>query len=176
MCADLHTFVTERNHPVGEVETFAAATVGRDVERVREHMESDDAAGLLLRFEDGGRGVCSVSQVSAGRKNRVTWEVDGSASALAWESESPEYLWIGHRGRPNEVLNKDAALMTPLGAAAAAYPAGHVEGYPDTFRALFAAVYRDVEAGAPAAQPAVPDVRRRPRRRCSSATPSPSRP
>ena len=60
---------TERNHPVGEVETFGAATVADDVERVRERMESDDAAGLLLRYEDGLRGTCTISQVSAGRKN-----------------------------------------------------------------------------------------------------------
>ena len=46
--------------------------------------------------------------------------------------------------------------MTPAGAAAAAYPAGHVEGYPDTFRGLFAAIYRDVEAGAPADRPGYP--------------------
>ena len=52
-------------------------------------MESDDAAGILLRFEGGARGLCSVSQVSAGRKNRLAWEVDGSEAALAWESESP---------------------------------------------------------------------------------------
>ena len=46
--------------------------------------------------------------------------------------------------------------MTPAGVAAAGYPAGHVEGYPDTFRALFAAVYRDVAAGGPAAHPSYP--------------------
>ncbi len=46
--------------------------------------------------------------------------------------------------------------MTPAGVAAAAYPVGHVEGYPDTFRALFAAVYRDVVAGGPSAAPGYP--------------------
>ncbi len=154
--ADLHTFVRERNHPVGDVESFGAATVADDVERVREDMESDDAAGLLLRYEDGVRGTCTISQVSAGRKNTVEWELAGSASAMAWASEDPERLWLGHRGRPNEVVEKDAAIMTPAGAAAAAYPAGHVEGYPDTFRGLFAAIYRDVEAGAPADRPGYP--------------------
>jgi predicted dehydrogenase len=153
VCADLHTFVTERNHPVGAVETFAAASVGEDVERVREHMESDDAAGVLLRFEDGARGVCSLSQVSAGRKNCIDWEIDGSSAALWWASAEPEVLWIGHRGRPNEVVSKDPSLMTEAGRQQAAYPAAHVEGYPDTFRAMFAAVYHDIAAGGPAARP-----------------------
>jgi predicted dehydrogenase len=154
--ADLHTFIAERNHPVGDVETFGVATIDDGVKRVRESMVSDDAAGLLLRFDGGGRGVCSVSQVSAGRKNTLEWEVDGSESALAWRSEDPEHLWIGHRGRANEVVTKDPSIMEPAGVAASGYPAGHVEGYPDTFRALFAAVYRDVVAGAPSPSPGYP--------------------
>jgi predicted dehydrogenase len=154
--ADLHTFVPERNHPLVEVGTFAGHGVAGDVERVREPMRSDDAAGLLLRLEGGMRGVCSVSQVSAGRKNRLSWELNCSHGSLAWVSEEPEYLWVGHRGRPNEVAGKDPGLMTELGASVTGYPAGHVEGYPDTFRGLFAAVYADVAAGRPAADPAYP--------------------
>jgi predicted dehydrogenase len=156
VCADLHTFVTERNHPIADVETFGASTLGADVERVREHMESDDAAGLLIRYEDGTRGACTISQVSAGRKNTVEWQIDGDTAALAWASEDPEHLWVGHRDRPNEVMAKDPSVMTPPGVAAAAYPVGHVEGYPDTFRALFADVYRDVTAGRPSPHPAYP--------------------
>lgn len=154
--ADLHTFVTERDHPLGEVGTFGASSVAAGTERVREPMASDDAAGLLLRLAEGARGVCTVSQVAAGRKNRLSFEVDGSESALAWTSEDPEYLWVGHRGRPNEVVQTDASLMSALGARVTGYPAGHVEGYPDTFKALFAAVYEDVLAGRPSEQPCYP--------------------
>ena len=157
--ADLHTFVTERDRPRGEVKSFAAQSAApgdAPVERVREHMASDDAAGILLRFAGGARGVCSVSQVSAGRKNRIHWQVDGSESALSWTGEDPEYLWVGHRGRPNEVIQKDASLMSAPGARAAGYPAGHVEGYPDTFRALFAAFYADVADGGPSPDPPYP--------------------
>jgi predicted dehydrogenase len=154
--ADLHTFVRERNHPLEEVGTFGGHQVAADVERVREPMESDDAAGLLLRLEGGARGVCSVSQVSAGRKNRLSWELNCSKGSLAWVSEEPEYLWVGHRDRPNELASKDPSLMTELGAGVAGFPAGHVEGYPDTFRGLFAAVYADVAAGRPSPDPAYP--------------------
>ena len=116
-------------------------------------MESDDAAGVLLRFDRGARGVCTISQVSAGRRNRLAWEIDGDESALAWASDDPDHLWIGHRGRPNEVVEKDPALLTPEGAAASGFPGGHVEGYPDTFRALLTAVYSDIAAGTPSPQP-----------------------
>jgi predicted dehydrogenase len=94
--------------------------------------------------------------VSAGRKNRLSWELNGSRRSLAFVSEEPEYLWVGHRGRPNELVPKDPALMSEPGAAVTGYPAGHVEGYPDTFRGLFAAVYADVAAGRPAPQPRYP--------------------
>lgn len=152
--ADLHTFVTTRTHPPGPVETFAA--VAEDAELVAEAMTSDDAAGILLRFDNGARGVATISQVSAGRKNSVTIEVDGSSSALSWYSETPDHLWIGHRGRPNEISQRDPSLAAPDAARLIGYPGGHVEGYPDTFRALFAEVYADVARGGPSAAPTYP--------------------
>jgi predicted dehydrogenase len=152
--ADLHTLVPVRRHPPGPVETFS--TVKDGAELVEEEMTSDDAAGILLRYEDGARGAVTISQVSAGQKNSVRYEVAGSQSALSWHSAQPEDLFIGHRGRPNEVLSRDPALYAPEAAALIAYPGGHVEGFPDTFRALFSRVYQDVAAGAPADTPAYP--------------------
>ena len=153
--ADLHTFITARRRPDGAVETFSAHTVG-DVERITERVVSDDAAGMLVRFANGARGTCTISQVSPGRKNAMSWQIDGSESSVAWCQEDPEDLWVGHRGRPNELRKRDPGLMHPSAAATAAYPAGHVEGYPDTFRALFADVYADIVAGGPAPTPAYP--------------------
>lgn len=152
--ADLHTFVPTRRHPAGPVQTFSAASP--DGPLVEERMHSDDAAGILLRFEGGVRGVLAVSQVSAGRKNAISIEVDGASAALAWQSESPETLWVGHRGRPNELLARDPALLAPAAQALTGYPGGHVEGFPDTFRALFAAVYADIARGRPADPPGYP--------------------
>ena len=152
--ADLHTFVPVRRHPAGPVETFAA--VGDDGDLVEEEMTSDDAAGILLRFEDGTRGTVSISQTSAGRKNSVSIEVDGSDSALSWYSEHPDHLWIGHRGGPNEILQRDPSLNAPDAVRITGYPGGHVEGYPDTFRALFSQVYADVVNGGPVAEPLYP--------------------
>jgi predicted dehydrogenase len=143
--AELHTFVTHRTHPEGPVESFAS--VENDSEMITEKMDSDDAASIMLRFEGGARGQVTVSQVAAGHKNRVAMEVDGADAALAWLSESPDRLWIGHRGRPNEVMARDPGAMDPSASILAAYPAGHVEGFPDTFRGLFSRIYADVEAG-----------------------------
>lgn len=152
--ADLHTLVPIRRHPPGPVETFAA--VDPDQELIEEVMASDDAAGILLRYEGGARGAVTISQVSAGRRNSLAYEVAGSDSALSWTSERPDDLWIGHRGRPNEMLHRDPALAGPEAAALIAYPGGHLEGFPDTFRAMFSRVYIDVMDGGPAPSPAYP--------------------
>lgn len=152
--AELHTFVPVRRHPTGPVETFAVTNERSDL--IEEPMSSDDAASIMLRYEDGTRGMVAVSQVSAGRKNSVTMEVDGSKSALSWYSEDPDRLWIGHRSRPNEILQRDPGLLDPSARVITGYPGGHVEGYPDTFRALFSRVYLDIQAGRPSAEPDYP--------------------
>jgi predicted dehydrogenase len=144
--ADLATAITVRRRPAGEVETYAA--VG-DVERVDTPMSTEDFAHVLLRFRGGARGSAVVSQVSAGRKNSLRFEIDGSRGSLAWDAENNERLWRGRRGAPNEVLLRDPGLLSPEAAALTHLPAAHGEGFADTFRELYRAVYRAVVAGEP---------------------------
>ncbi len=151
--ADLATFVKVRHQPTGPVETFSTERATSTIPR---EMVTDDAATILLRFEGGARGAVAISQVSAGRKNSLQYEIDGSTAATAWDSERPDELWIGRRDRPNELLLRNPALMNPAGTAAAGLPGGHVEGFADTFKAIYRAVYTDVAGGGPAEHPAYP--------------------
>ncbi len=144
--ADFATFVGTRREPTGPVETFSSE---RSAETVARSMGTEDVATILLRFANGARGSVAVSQISPGRKNSLQWEIDGSEAAAAWDSETPDHLWLGHRDRPNEILLRNPALMGDAGRAAAALPGGHVEGFGDTFGALFRAIYADVLAGRP---------------------------
>ena len=146
--ADLTTFIKTRHQPSGPVETFAT---GRAVDAVAREIHTEDVATILLHYEDGARGAVTVSQLSAGRKNSLVFEIDGSSSAASWNSENPDELWIGHRGRPNELLLRDPAILNDDGRRVASLPGGHVEGFADTFKALYAEVYRSVAAGRPAA-------------------------
>ncbi len=148
--ADMATFIPVREQPKGPVETFATERSGDTIERP---MATEDVATILLRFENGARGSVAVSQISAGRKNSLQWEIDGSTASAAWDSETPDHLWLGHREQPNELLLRNPALMGAAGRAAATLPGGHVEGFADTFGALFRAVYADVAAGHPAERP-----------------------
>jgi predicted dehydrogenase len=151
--ADLATMIPVRRRPTGKVETFAAAEA---VDRVDAPMTTEDVAHVLIRFANGARGSVVVSQVSAGRKNSLRLELDGSAGALAWDSERPEELWLGHRQRANETLLRDPGLFEPAAAARTSLPAGHAEGFADTFKELYRAVYGAVAAGAMPAEPDFP--------------------
>lgn len=148
--AELATFVKVRRQPTGPVETFSTE---RSADTVEREMRTEDAALIMLRLDNGGLGSVAVSQVSAGRKNSLVWEVDGATAAAAWDSETPDHLWLGHRDRPNEILQRNPALMNAAGVAAASLPGGHVEGFGDTFHALFREVYRAVLAGRPPKRP-----------------------
>ena len=144
VCGDLATTIPLRQRPRGRVETFqAAAATATDAVKI----STDDYASVLLRFEANLRGVMTVSQVSAGRKASLSFEINGSEGSLAWNSESPNHLWIGHRNQANQELLKDPSLMTPAARPYSVYPGGHTEGYPDTFRQLFKDFYAHVEAG-----------------------------
>jgi len=148
--ADLATVWPRRRRPKGPVETFsgkldAEADSREKLETVE--VASEDLAHILLRFEGGARGSLVVSQVASGRKNALSFEIDAEKEALAWNSEEPNSLWLGSRDGPNSVLTKDPGLLSPGARALASYPGGHQEGYADTFRQFFAAVYAYIGAG-----------------------------
>ena len=151
--ADLKTALPVRQRPTREAETFAAAG---DVERVDVEMTTEDIAHLLFRLEGGCVGAAVMSQVSAGRKNSLRLEVDGSDGALAWDAERNEELWLGHRDRANETMLRNPGLLEAEAQATTTLPAGHAEGYADTFRELYRAVYSAVAEGGMPAEPDFP--------------------
>lgn len=136
--ADFKTLHKTRKKPTGPIATYAASDPNAAVDYP---IDTEDYASVLIRFEGGARGVVTASQLCAGRKNQLTFEVDGSKEALAWNSTVPNELWIGHRERPNEILIKDPSLLSEEARNISSYPGGHNEGFADTFKHL----YRDVD-------------------------------
>ncbi|MBN1421002.1 MAG: Gfo/Idh/MocA family oxidoreductase [Planctomycetes bacterium] len=155
VCADLRTFLPVRKRPKGEVETFKGKASG-PVETDSISIATEDHGAILLRFHGGARGCLWVSQVTAGRKNCLRFEIAGSKRAIAWESERPNELWIGRREEANACLLRDPALLSDAARRHAAYPGGHNEGFPDTFKQCFRAFYGFIEAGDLAAAPPYP--------------------
>ena len=150
VCADLSTVYPTRKRPLGEVETFKDAT---DVKREEVAISTEDYGCLMMRFEGGGRGCLWVSQVTAGRKNCLRYELSGSKCSLSWCSERPNELWIGHRDRPNENLIRDPSLVSDAASSHISYPGGHNEGFADTFKQNFRAFYGYIAAGDFSAKP-----------------------
>lgn len=141
--ADLRTVHPVRQRPTGGSETFAGRT-GAARPAAPVGVTTDDYGSVLLRFTGGAKGCFTVSQVTAGRKNCIRFDVAGSRAAAAWDSEEPNRLHLGHRDRPNESLTRDPGLLAAGVRPFADHPGGHAEGFPDTFKQLYRAVYADV--------------------------------
>ncbi|MFH1719934.1 MAG: Gfo/Idh/MocA family oxidoreductase [Planctomycetota bacterium] len=148
VCADFATFHKIRKKPLKPVETYAGKVLKpEDYKDVP--INTEDYATVLLRFENDARGVMTVNQVAAGRKNRLYFEIDGSKQAAAWESETPNQLWIGKRDGNNEIMLRDPSLVYPECRNIIDYPGGHNEGFPDTFKQLLREVYGSISGKQP---------------------------
>lgn len=143
LCADLQTFHKTRKRPKGSVETFSGKTLQpSDYESVP--IDTEDFAAVILRMGERTRGAFTVSQISAGRKNRLCLEIYGSKGSVTWDQEKPDELWMGQRNEPNRLVVKDPSLMLEAARGYADLPGGHSEGYDDTFKQLFRRFYRTV--------------------------------
>ncbi len=145
--AHLFTVHPKRKKPRQEVETYKGKELGAPEEYDEVEIDTEDGGFVLVHFDNGVHGSLTVSQVSSGRKNRQWFEVDGSRSAISWNQEEPNSLWIGHRDQPNQTLIKDPSLLDANARGYAHYPGGHPEGYPDGPRNLFGNFYRYIRAG-----------------------------
>ena len=98
-------------------------------------MRTEDVVTFQFVTASGVPGSCVISQVSAGRKNRLYLEVSGSEGTFGFDQEDPERLWVGGRDGSGYVV-RDPDVLHPDAARYARVPAGHPQGYQDCFDAL----------------------------------------
>jgi predicted dehydrogenase len=108
---------------------------------------TEDAAIVQFETDRGAIGTTVISQISAGRKNRLWLEVDGAHEALAFDQEHPESLWCGRREAAT-VIHRDPAHLSAGAARLARLPAGHPEGYAQCFDRFVEDVYATIETAA----------------------------
>ncbi|QOY89060.1 Gfo/Idh/MocA family protein [Paludibaculum fermentans] len=136
ICADLKIIHKTRKQPKVAIETFAGKTLTpEDYNEVK--IDTEDFGMAMLHLGENCRGAYTVSQVSAGCKNRFEWLIAGSKASISWNQEKPDELWIGERNEPNRLLLKDGSLYYPKAASYADYPGGHSEGYDDAHKQLY---------------------------------------
>lgn len=143
--ADLGTWHKLRRRPLGEVQTFAQ--VDDKVKYATYKVRTDDFAGVLMRFSNGAHGNLAVSQVAAGRKNCIRFEIYGSKKSAWWCSENPEVLHFGNRDDANQTAVRATPAFGDGATGYVDYPPGHVEGFPDTFKMNFRAIYAAIAGG-----------------------------
>jgi len=114
----------------------------------RRAVETEDLATVLFETDGGVTGTLVVSQVSAGRKNQLWFEVGGSAAAVAFDQERPETLWVGRRSG-TEAVPRGFGTLASEAEAYVTLPGGHPQGYHDCFDAFVAETYAAIGTGEP---------------------------
>jgi predicted dehydrogenase len=127
LCADLNTFVPGR--------------------------QLDDDANLLLRFDNGAKGVLVASQVALGEENALTLRVYGSEGSLAWEQQDPNQLVFRRLDEPDRILRRGNPYLSAAAQAASRLPSGHPEAFLEAFANIYRNVIRTVAARKAGRQP-----------------------
>ena len=108
----------------------------------------DDDARVLLRFEDGAKGLLWASQVAIGNENGLAIRVYGDRGGLEWHQSEPNELWYSQLGSPTQKLTRGGPGISVAAGQATRLPAGHPEGYLEAF----AFIYKEVAAAIRASQ------------------------
>ncbi|MER7013592.1 Gfo/Idh/MocA family oxidoreductase [Saccharopolyspora sp. NPDC000359] len=151
LLAELSIAVPTR--PAASGPTFAGPS-GATGDRVE--VRTEDSAALLLRTASGVLGSATISQVAAGRKNRLWFELDGARGSAVFDQEDPERIWLGGTDG-NRILVRDPEHGSPEQRRLSTLPAGHAQGYAQCFEAFVADTYAAIDGGNPEGLPTFED-------------------
>lgn len=136
--AEFKTHYGKRKKPIGPTESFSVSKTN-DYEEY--DIDTEDVAMILFRFNNNTVGSVTISQMAAGNKNNLLVNILGSKSSLKWSLNDLENINIGNRDSANESIPKDF-FLTHQAIDSIDYPAGHMEGYPDSIKHVFKEVYQ----------------------------------
>lgn len=103
----------------------------------------DDYGTAIIKYQNGGLGTVTASQISHGRENDVLIEIDGTKGSLSWRQENPNEMIVRQNGQPHKIYTRDpnASYMLAAGAAACRLPSGHPEGFFEAFANVYASAF-----------------------------------
>ncbi len=149
--AAFDTVIAERSTDTGQ--SFTSAAAGGAMQAVT----SEDVAAAMFRTGAGTLASLTVSQVSAGRHNRLWFEIDGARASVAFNQEDAERLWIGLPDQREEVFVRGPGAGSAEQRRLSLLPAGHAQGYGHCFEAFVADTYRAIEGERPDGLPTFED-------------------
>jgi len=106
----------------------------------------DDHVHVLLRYENGARGMLWASQVSPGNENALRIRIYGEKAGLSWSQEHPNQLTFAKLGERPQTLSCGTGGLTAAAGRAARVPPGHPEGYLEAFANLYTDLAEQIEA------------------------------
>ena len=121
-------------------------TVSAQLKIFAEGRQLDDYGTAVIRFENGALGTVIASQISHGRENDVSIEIDGTKGALSWRQEDPNAMIVRQNGQPHKIYSRDpnAPYSNAGGQTACRLPAGHPEGFFEAFANVYRAAFDDM--------------------------------
>ncbi|MBP1156795.1 MULTISPECIES: Gfo/Idh/MocA family oxidoreductase [unclassified Paenibacillus] len=129
--ADISTIIPKRyKQRIGQ--TAFQEGGANDAELV--DISTEDYCSVLVKFDNGIKGVFTVSQVTAGSKNALDLHLDGALASGSWNQERSSRLMIGYRDKPNETVFRDPTLVKKEAHPFLHYPGGHEEGWPESLK------------------------------------------
>jgi predicted dehydrogenase len=135
------TSITIKQRPAATAATFSAAESDAPLVDV----QTEDTALIMFRTVDDVAGSAVISQLSAGRKNRLWVEVDGMHQSATFDQELGEQLWIGSESGA-QLLVRDPNHGSAEQRRLSSLPAGHAQGYAQCFESYVADSYAAVDA------------------------------
>ena len=108
-----------------------------DLDSFVDGRQLDDNANVMLRFNEGAKGMIWSSQVAPGNENALRLRVFGSTGGLDWQQEDPNYLWYTPLGEPKRMLTRAGSGATAAATLVSRVPAGHPEGYLEGFATVY---------------------------------------
>ncbi len=124
-----------------------------DVTTFVEGRQLDDDANVLIRFDNGAKGVLHVSQVSAGEENPVNIRVYGEKGGIQWHQHDPNTMYVKWLDKPMEVYRTGTGYMGNMAQAHSRTPAGHPEGYLEAFGNIYRNFAKVVQAKLDGSEP-----------------------
>ena len=106
----------------------------------------DDDANLLVRFENGARGLLWCSQIQVGAENDLRIHVYGTQGSLAWQQENPNTLTYWPLEGPMQVLTRGGAYLSASAQRATRLPAGHPEAFIEAFANVYLGAVEHIRA------------------------------
>jgi predicted dehydrogenase len=147
----VETFHKTRLRPKGQVQTFAKVDPRT---MIPYKVDTEDFGSVLLRFGKAKHGFAdavhanaSISQVAAGWKCNLAVGIYGTKGSVRWNLENPNDIVVGRRDEPNQILQRATAGFSEDVAGFTDYPGGHPEGFPDSHKMHYRAVYQHIASG-----------------------------